>query len=574
MRITILGHSGLLLEVGSEIIIVDPNFDFTPFFHNAFIYNNSREIRIENMPAPTILALSRIPKSYDFLTYFNTSIHLVTPKDRNAQSILQAKGFNNVNTLIGWQSIKTKDLCITATPCNSDSRKIGILFEGEKGRFWHMSDADVTLGVGNHILENHGQCDVVSAKFQPSAQVIARYFRSLGPSFYKNEIIEWMETACTTKPRFVFPYHDDVSFVEPYKYLNRYAFPYNEEEIALLLDQRVGSKGTGRKVLPGDVIQITEKEVFYKPQSASFVRNTGNAEPIDWEPINSSSLAGLRTQRERDELKRQINSLLSSVWIQWLSSQINPAESFISNFQDFAVVWQLTVHMGEKERLVYSIDFTQTPLQLSRGHCNNANYFVHIAGKSLQQILSGTADSERLYACGDVRMYEKILHVRDGSFWKPPVEHMELFKKLPDPLIYYLRYSQPVKKKNILSSHNDFSIQPILSKEEPIAVSRKKVLLRLLAKREARRLGIKVSDEEVQNTSEQFRKRCNLLSARDTHTWLADSELSQNNFSDLMHDAALVDKLTDHFSHEIDREMPVQRKAQTIFSWSNKSSFL
>ncbi|HET9955223.1 MAG TPA: hypothetical protein VFQ61_12000, partial [Polyangiaceae bacterium] len=69
-----------------------------------------------------------------------------------------------------------------------------------------------------------------------------------------------------------------------------------------------------------------------------------------------------------------------------------------------------------------------------------ANFFAHVAGKGLLRRLNGEAQPEALYSCGDLRLFEKIIGVRDGRVYVPPVQGWELFECLPEPLTYFLRY--------------------------------------------------------------------------------------------------------------------------------------
>jgi thiopeptide-type bacteriocin biosynthesis protein len=104
---------------------------------------------------------------------------------------------------------------------------------------------------------------------------------------------------------------------------------------------------------------------------------------------------------------------------------------------------------------------------------------------------------------------------------------------------------------------------------ETIGVSRKKVLLRLLAGREGERLGIAVDAQQLGNAVEVFRRRFGLLDEGDFEFWLATAGIDRPTFNEFMHGVTLVDLVEAHFDEEIRRELPLQRKAQTVYAWQS-----
>src|SRR5205823_4266533 len=88
----------------------------------------------------------------------------------------------------------------------------------------------------------------------------------------------------------------------------------------------------------------------------------------------------------------------------------------------------------------YAVDFGSRPRSLVFGAHPGANYLAHVAGGSLLRVLRGDAGAELFHACGDLRLYEKILGVRDGTFWAPPEQGWALYDRLPEPLTWYLRH--------------------------------------------------------------------------------------------------------------------------------------
>jgi L-ascorbate metabolism protein UlaG (beta-lactamase superfamily) len=87
-------------------------------------------------------------------------------------------------------------------------------------------------------------------------------------------------------------------------------------------------------------------------------------------------------------------------------------------------------------------------------------------------------------------------------------------------------------------------------------VLRKKVLLRLLAEREAERLGIKIPVEEAQAMADAVRRRLVLASAASTRRWLSAQGLTEAQFTDTMRGLAAIGVIERHYGAPIQRALP------------------
>jgi L-ascorbate metabolism protein UlaG (beta-lactamase superfamily) len=445
LKITILGHASVMVETGGERILVDPVLRTTPLGSGAFGHCPPRSLHLERMPRPTVLAITHAHVDHldpESLALIGRATRVVAPDDPHTLSELRALGFGQVAALGVWQSFAAGGARIAATPTDSGVDEVGFVFEGPGARFWHMSDAEAVPEVGDRIVAEMGPCDVVAAKYQPTTRVMAGHFRGLGSAFEKQQVIDWLEAACATRPKLVFPYASGLAFFGRHAWLNRWVFPYRADEIAEMLTERLGAQGVGRAVLPGDVVEVTAAGPVVREQGSPFVEAAPGGASCDWEPIDAERLPGLGSAAERRDLEKRLEDLLFGPWARWMAAELR-APGVGATFVDFGVVWQLVVHAGDGERLCYGVDFTKRPLELVQGTLPRVNFAVHVSGASLLDILRGTAGSELLYACGDAVMYERILGVRDGRFWAPPHQGMALYERLTDPLTFYLRWHAP-----------------------------------------------------------------------------------------------------------------------------------
>ena len=99
---------------------------------------------------------------------------------------------------------------------------------------------------------------------------------------------------------------------------------------------------------------------------------------------------------------------------------------------------------------------------------------------------------------------------------------------------------------------------------ESLGVSRKKVLMRLLAVREAERLGMEVDSAQLANTLEAFKRQFGFATEVDLDDWLAEAGIDRPAFDSFMREVALVDLLDMYYEELVLQGLPLQRKAQTV----------
>ena len=105
---------------------------------------------------------------------------------------------------------------------------------------------------------------------------------------------------------------------------------------------------------------------------------------------------------------------------------------------------------------------------------------------------------------------------------------------------------------------------------EPVAVLRKKVLLRLLARREADRIGMQASEAEIRAGVDDFRRQFGLYRQSDTEAWAGANGVTNEIFERFMRDGALISKLERFYGHQIDAELAGQMRVSTADRWMDQ----
>ncbi len=91
---------------------------------------------------------------------------------------------------------------------------------------------------------------------------------------------------------------------------------------------------------------------------------------------------------------------------------------------------------------------------------------------------------------------------------------------------------------------------------ETLAVVRKKALLRILARRDADGAKIRITDADVQATSEWFCQNFGFADKTDLARWIKCQSLSDTAYMQAMRDFTAVRLLEDAYAKEIDELVP------------------
>jgi L-ascorbate metabolism protein UlaG (beta-lactamase superfamily) len=566
MRVTICGHAALYIETSDQRILLDPVFS-DALIGGALTYNPGRTFNLKKMPTPTVLVVTHGHFDHFHLESLKKLPHdlpLITANDLSLVKQLNEAGFSNVITCSPWQLIQIGKTSLIATPSEHEEEEIGLLIQDEGCSFWHMADSEVSVEIGEQIVRQYSSIDLISTKYQPSVDAMIGHLRNMGAAFDKQEVVTWLEAACRCNPGLVFPYASGICFNGRHAWFNRYAFPLSVEEVVRLLQQRLFSSERATTVHPGDVIEWLSGEHPQKhPQTSSFVRSETSPE-IKWEPVDTSTLSGLATPEEKLVLQQQLESFLSAPLALWLQRILGQGNSGWTIFQTEEIVWQLVVHAGAGERFNYFIDFRSLNFSASSGEHPEANFFTHISGQTLYEVLKGDVPGLAFWLTGSVRSYEKIIGVRGGQFYFPqlpasPKHH------LCDPLTYYLRHFGT----GTLSPHEPDI--PHVTLEQPAhatemgldvevlsrrggnqQVLSKKALLTYLALKEAERIELEIKDEDIQTISDTFRRHFGLLNPQDTEQWMKDFGLTIDTYSAIMRNLTTVIKLEQQYANQLE----------------------
>lgn len=559
----------LYVETIDRRILIDPCFA-NELLDGVLVYNPDRELTVDRIPPPDIIVITH--GHFDHLHWQSLSLlphdlPLLTSNDPPVVAQLRSVGFTNVITCEPWQAIELGKTKFIATPSEHEEAEIGLLIDDGETRFWHMVDSEVHPSVGARLAATYGAPDLVSAKHQPAVSAMMGYVKNMGAEFDKSELVSWLEAACISNPQLVFPYASGICYGDRHEWFNRYAFPLTAAEVVRLLQQRLGSEERATAVMPGDVIELKAGQPPQKYLQASPFVSLVAVPPVEWEPIDVSTLAGVATAAERADLQHRVEAILSQPLALWLQRQVKLGNNSIADFQSQSVVLQLTIHIGAGQRLEYAIDFRGDNYAATTGKHPEANFFTHFSGQTLYEVILGKQPGVIFWLTGGVRSYEKILSVRDGQFWYPEFPAMAEHR-MSDPLSYYLRYFgtgemsphepdletyAPAVTTSMASTASkvSYDLEILIREGGNDEVLSKKALLTYLCLQEAEKIGLTLDNEDLQETSDAFREMFSLIEEDSTELWLEAEGMSFDTYVESIKYLATVMKLERHYQQRI-----------------------
>jgi hypothetical protein len=433
VRVTVLGHASLLFETANERILLDPVLRTTALL-GSVVHQYPRALALERLPTPTLLVVTHAHYDHfdpETLAELPKGIPVVVPPDPRLAEQLRRLGFAELRVLEPWGHTEHGSVRLTATPSEAHVSEFGLLVETDDARLWHMSDAEPPVGTSSRILSELGEVDVVSVKYQPPDPLL-NFLHNLGSSFDRRSTARWLEEACACRPKLAFPYASGLCLTQEHAWLNRYAYPFSPEQVAAVLDERLTGIGRSAVVRPGDVISMGSGPVELERQASDVVRQCGEETPIDWEPIEIDRLGTLSRPADKTAVTEQLTEIVAggefSAWL-----RANP--KLLKPFHEWRVLCQFVVHLDETERLYFQADFTGGTPEGRLGRSGAANYFLHVGGDAARRLLGGHASSAEVMYQGQVRVFERIVSVRDGKVDAPDVEHV--YGTFPDPFLCF-----------------------------------------------------------------------------------------------------------------------------------------
>ncbi|MGH7934681.1 MAG: MBL fold metallo-hydrolase [Candidatus Binataceae bacterium] len=283
MRITLLGHASILVEMGGAVCLMDPVF-YDPFEEGAVTSCPRRTVHPEKLPPIDLLVLShRHPDHFDIasLSRLPRDCDAICPADPLIIHALRELGFARIHPVHTMAPISSGDFELYPTRSEAQVREFGMVFSDSSGVFWNQVDSLLSAATIRGVAERFARVDLLFAMY---ASQNFEFFESHATSFPFESHRQNLETALRINPRMVAPGSAGFRFCGDHAWLNRFLFPISPRRFADDL-QLLAPHIAAQVMMPGDVFELSGGEVRYLPAASEVaLTNCDDGALIEFDP--------------------------------------------------------------------------------------------------------------------------------------------------------------------------------------------------------------------------------------------------------------------------------------------------
>lgn len=264
MKVTLLGHASVLVEMDGVRCLMDPVFQ-DPFEEGTVVSCPRREIHEGALPPIDVLILS-----HGHLDHFDIptlarlprDCHVICPKDRAIAYAMRELGFTRIHETAPMAKMvfPSYDLMTTHSSV-TNVVELGMVFKDRSGTFWNQVDtvlAPETIKIVNDVF---GRIDLL---FAMHASQNFGFFESRDTGFPFAMHAMNLQSALAIRPRAVVPGAAGFRFCGAVEWCNAFLFPMSRERF--VADLAALDPGIPTFLAnPGDVFEVSGGEVRHRP---------------------------------------------------------------------------------------------------------------------------------------------------------------------------------------------------------------------------------------------------------------------------------------------------------------------
>ncbi len=366
MRVTLLGHASVLVELRDGVCLMDPVLA-DPFEEGTVVSCPRRTIDVEALPPIDLLVIShRHPDHFDLasLARVDRSVDAICPADPLIVYALEKLGFARVHPVHPMAPITSAEFELYPTRSELTSiPEMGVVFHDGSGTVWNQVDTPLADDTINEVLRRFGPPDVLLAMY---ASQNFEFFESLAAAFPAETHRQNLETAIRVAPRTIVPASAGFRFCGKHEWLNAFLFPISRERFVTDL-RGLAPEIDARIMNPGDVLEIADGAVHHhraaSPAARTEVDDTTRiafdpSAPVP--PLSDTNPDGYPPQR----LERVTADLVTSIG-GWAATTHD--DRVLGAYREHRVRYRIgVVFPGGRERW-HDLDFSEVALRVRDG---------------------------------------------------------------------------------------------------------------------------------------------------------------------------------------------------------------
>lgn len=435
MRVTLLGHATVLVELDGANILMDPVLQ-DPFEDGAVASCPKRTIFADKLPPLSAIIISHAhPDHFDIpsLARLPRNVHVVCPDDRAIQYALRKLGFKNVHPTppMSRMVFETHELLTT----HSDVTNIiefGVIFRDKSGTFWNQVDSVLSEETIGHALQAVGSIDLM---FAMHASQNFGFFENRSTGFPHDMHQMNLATVSRIKPKLTVPGAAGFRFTGEIEWCNAFLFPISREQF--VADLRTLDPDLATAIAnPGDVFEIEAGTVRHRAGASEM------AQMLDedtWRlrfdptaaipPLVDTNPDGYSDEQMRSEVAKVISGLEA-----FLRQSFVSPEKIVVALRDLAASYAIEVVFPDGPQR-YRIQFAKDDFRIASGRAAAAP--AQMEHRITASALTGWSRRERsyFYFRAFSRTFSTLYEVKrvDGKVTVAPLE-------LPDLLSGFMAY--------------------------------------------------------------------------------------------------------------------------------------
>jgi len=459
MRVTLLGHASVLVEVDGGRILMDPVFQ-DPFEEGAVVSCPKRTIDPSALGPIDVIVLSHAHLDHfdiPTLARLPRSARVVCPKDQAIVYVLAQLGFKKVHpqdpmALIPFGSYQL----LTTRSHVTNVVEFGAIFKDKSGAFWNQVD---TVLMPETIAPTLELVKKIDLHFSMYASQSFDFFEGRTSGFPHAMHAMNLANAVAIGANTLVPGSAGFRFAGPFAWCNSFLFPISRERFLADL-ARVAPSIRGVVANPGDVFEIEGGKVTHRA-AASRVATTAadDTSLLDFDPtrpmpeLTDPNPDGYAP----DRIAAAVDGCLEGFAAYVRGAYATP-DAPIEEYRQHGTTYAIGVVFPDGEERRLRIEFAGGAPRIETGAAaaRPAETVHRIAASGLTAW--ATREKSYFYFRGFSRKFSTfhVVASRDGKIVVEP-------KALPDLLTHYLTRKAPGAEM-ALKQRLDFQLRPYLAR--------------------------------------------------------------------------------------------------------------
>ena len=440
MKVTLLGHASILVELDGATCLMDPVFS-DPFEEGAVVSCPQRTVYPDRLPPIDLLIVShRHPDHFHIpsLARVSRDADAICPVDPLIVYALEKLGFTHIHPVYPMGPILSPDYELYPTQSASTTvKEFGMLFKDRSGTFWNQVDTFLTPETIDAVTKRFNGIDLLFAMY---ASQNLEFFESRSTHFPYAQHGRNLAAALQINPNLVAPGAAGFRFCGDHAWLNAFLFPISRERF--LSDLKDLRPHLATQIMnPGDTFILEDGQVSYQPGASEIaVMELEDTYRLQFDP--SAPIPALTDPNpdgySHRHLTQSVARFITQGMVSYVQQGYQTSDKVVSLYRDHRVSYRITIAFPRAENKSYRFEFGESDVRLITG--NNAEEPADMTHRIAASALVGWLEYTksffyvRAYSRRSGTVYE--LSEGDGKVKIQP-------KTLPDLLMHYLLNESP-----------------------------------------------------------------------------------------------------------------------------------